>query len=69
MSSPNSQLEDVLKKIREDLEQHKAAGTLGNLDDLTVKELKLIASAQTSKLNVNDQKASIVSVVVLVAVV
>jgi hypothetical protein len=45
-----------------------AAGTLGDIESMTVKELRLKALDEIDRLTASDEKASITSVVVMVVV-
>jgi hypothetical protein len=59
MPIDEKELDDVLAKARA-----LATGS-HHLDSMTIKELKLAAEGGSSKILTNDQKASIISVVIL----
>lgn len=63
-----SDLDQSIEQVRKMVEERMAAGDLGDIDNMTIKELRLKAFAETERLLTNDQKASIVSVIVYVAV-
>ena len=59
MAIDKKELDDVLKRAREiALGDHPA-------DALTIKDLKLAADPKANKIITNDQKASIISIVIL----
>lgn len=57
-------LDSVHKKVKDRIDD----GTIPDLDNATVKEIRLKALQETDRLLTNDEKASIISVVVYVAV-
>jgi hypothetical protein len=66
MSTVSQQdLDDILNKVR-DIITTAPQQSLGNIENLTVKELRLKAGG--GQLSTNDEKASILSVVVYVVV-
>lgn len=52
----------LLKRVNDRM----AAGVFGDIENMTVKEVRLKALQEVDRLTANDQKASVVSVVVYV---
>jgi hypothetical protein len=54
----------LLKRVNDRI----SAGTLGDIENMTVKELRLKALDEIDRLTASDEKASITSVVVMVVI-
>ncbi|SHE40375.1 hypothetical protein [Pedobacter caeni] len=63
-----SNLSSEVEKVHKIVQKHMNDGSIDDLDKMTVKDLKLKIFGETQRVLSNDEKASIISVVVYVAV-
>ena len=68
MSQHSDSLSKTIESVHSIVNKHIQSGALDDLDNMSVKDLKLKIFGETHKVLSNDEKASIISVVVYVAV-
>ena len=66
MASQKESLDQAVERVHSAVNKHISGGAIDDLDNMSVKELKLKVLGETEKVVSNDEKASVISVVVLV---
>ena len=66
MANQKESFDQAIERVHAAVNKHISGGAIDDLDNMTVKELKLKVLGETEKVVSNDEKASVISVVVLV---
>lgn len=68
MAEGSANLHKTIENVHSIVQKHVDSGAIDDLDNMSVKELKLKVFGETERVLSNDEKASIISVVVYIAV-
>ncbi|AQG79579.1 hypothetical protein [Spirosoma montaniterrae] len=68
MAEGSEKLQQTIDNVHSIVKKHVESGAIDDLDSMSVKELKLKVFGETERVLSNDEKASIISVVVYIAV-